>query len=57
MLRPGVILGPWEYAGRLPWWLRRMERDGRLLAPGSPSRSVPLVDVRDVARFALSGVE
>jgi 2'-hydroxyisoflavone reductase len=54
LLRPGVILGPWEYVGRLPWWLRRMERGGRVLAPGQPGRSLQPVDVRDVARFALS---
>lgn len=55
VLRPGVIVGPWEYVGRLPWWLRRMQRGGRVLAPGAPSRSIQPVDVRDVAWFALSG--
>lgn len=54
VVRPGVILGPWEYVGRLPWWLNRMQRGGRVLAPGSPWRSIQPVDVRDVARFALS---
>ena len=54
VLRPGVILGPGEYVGRLPWWLRRMERGGRVLAPGQPPRSIQPVDVRDVAGFALS---
>jgi nucleoside-diphosphate-sugar epimerase len=54
ILRPGVILGPWEYVGRLPWWLRRMSRGGRVLAPGSPDREIQPVDVRDVAGFALS---
>ena len=53
VLRPGVILGPREYVGRLPWWLRRIERGGRVLAPGSPDRSIQPVDVRDVAAFAL----
>jgi 2'-hydroxyisoflavone reductase len=53
-LRPGVILGPREYVGRLPWWLRRMQRGGRVLAPGAPSRAIQPVDVRDVAQFALS---
>ncbi len=52
-LRPGVILGPREYVGRLPWWLRRVERGGRVLAPGRPGRVIQPVDVRDVARFAL----
>lgn len=53
VLRPGVILGPREYVGRLPWWLRRIERGGRVLAPGSPGRRIQPVDARDVAAFAL----
>ncbi|MEU8333672.1 sugar phosphate nucleotidyltransferase, partial [Micromonospora sp. NPDC048839] len=31
VLRPGVILGPREYVGRLTWWLGRAARGGRLL--------------------------
>lgn len=53
ILRPGVILGPHEYVGRLPWWLRRMQRGGQVLAPGSPDRKIQPVDVRDVAEFAV----
>jgi nucleoside-diphosphate-sugar epimerase len=53
ILRPGVILGPGEYVGRLPWWLRRAHRGGQVLAPGSPSRTIQPVDVRDIAAFAL----
>src|SRR5262249_34258637 len=53
MLRPGVALGPWEYIGRLPWWLRRVAAGERVLAPGSPDRSIQPVDVRDLAAFAL----
>ncbi|MDT0345852.1 NAD-dependent epimerase/dehydratase family protein [Streptomyces litchfieldiae] len=53
LLRPGVILGPGEYVGRLPWWLRRAHRGGTVLAPGDPTRTIQPVDVRDVAAFAL----
>lgn len=53
VLRPGVILGPGEYVGRLPWWLRRAARGGRTLAPGAPDKPIQPVDVRDVALFAL----
>lgn len=56
-LRPGVILGPYEYVGRLPWWLRRVAAGGRVVAPGSPDRSIQPVDARDVARFALLAAE
>ncbi|MFF3735352.1 NAD-dependent epimerase/dehydratase family protein [Streptomyces sp. NPDC002476] len=52
-LRPGVILGPDEYVGRLPWWLRRAHRGGRILAPDPRSQVIQPVDVRDVAAFAL----
>ncbi|MCX4751168.1 NAD-dependent epimerase/dehydratase family protein [Kitasatospora sp. NBC_01287] len=53
IVRPGVILGPGEYVGRLPWWLNRAERGGRILAPGKPTKGIQPVDVRDVAEFAL----
>jgi nucleoside-diphosphate-sugar epimerase len=32
IVRPGVVLGPGEYVGRVPWWLSRMQRGGRVLA-------------------------
>ncbi|MEE6260181.1 NAD-dependent epimerase/dehydratase family protein [Plantactinospora sonchi] len=53
ILRPGVVLGPREYVGRLPWWLRRVAAGGQVLAPGSPDRAIQPVDVRDLAAFAL----
>lgn len=53
LLRPGVVLGPREYVGRLPWWLNRIAAGGRVLAPGSPKRSIQPVDVRDLAEFAV----
>jgi nucleoside-diphosphate-sugar epimerase len=52
-LRPGVILGPGEYVGRLPWWLTRAERGGRILTPAPGNQLIRPVDVRDVAAFAL----
>ncbi|MDP5317352.1 NAD-dependent epimerase/dehydratase family protein [Streptomyces poriferorum] len=53
LLRPGAILGPEEYVGRLPWWLARTARGGRVLAPAPAERHIQPVDVRDVARFAV----
>ncbi|SCG07647.1 Nucleoside-diphosphate-sugar epimerase [Streptomyces sp. MnatMP-M17] len=52
-LRPGVILGPGEYVGRLPWWLTRAKRGGKILAPAPSGQRIQPVDVRDVAEFAL----
>lgn len=53
VLRPGVVLGPREYVGRLPWWLQRVSRGGRIVAPGEPQRSIQPVDVRDLAAFSV----
>ncbi|GCD93176.1 NAD-dependent epimerase/dehydratase family protein [Embleya hyalina] len=53
MLRAGIFVGPYEYVGRLPWWLRRVQRGGTVLAPGDPNRQVQVTDVRDIAAFAL----
>ncbi len=53
ILRPGYIGGPYDSLDRMPYWLRRVERGGEILAPGSPESPVQLIDARDVARFAL----
>ncbi len=51
--RAGLILGPHENVGRLPWWLTRLAAGGEILAPGPPQLELQYVDVRDLARFVL----
>ncbi|MFF3016913.1 NAD-dependent epimerase/dehydratase family protein [Streptomyces sp. NPDC057939] len=53
IVNPGIIVGPGENVGRLPWWLETIARGGRVLAPGSPDRAVQLIDARDIADFVL----
>jgi nucleoside-diphosphate-sugar epimerase len=53
-VRAGVIVGPHENIGRLPHWLRRMERGGDVLAPGPADAEVQLVDARDLAAWTLA---
>jgi nucleoside-diphosphate-sugar epimerase len=55
--RAGLILGPYEQVGRLPWWLRRMERGGRVLAPGPEDGPLQYIDGRDLARWLLACAE
>lgn len=57
LARAGLILGPGEDVGRLPWWLRRIARGGRVLAPGRPDDGVQAIDVRDLATFVLDAAE
>ncbi|MBO3750061.1 NAD-dependent epimerase/dehydratase family protein [Streptosporangiaceae bacterium NEAU-GS5] len=54
IIQPGVIIGPHEHVGRLPWWLTRIARGGRVLAPGDPHREMQLIDARDIAAFVLA---
>lgn len=57
LARAGLILGPYEDVGRLPWWLGRTARGGRFVAPGRPDRPLQYVDVRDLAAWLLSALE
>jgi 2'-hydroxyisoflavone reductase len=56
LLRAGLVVGPYEDVGRLPWWLDRVAEGGDVLAPGRPQRWLQLVDARDLAAFALDRV-
>jgi 2'-hydroxyisoflavone reductase len=56
IVRPGLIAGPHDDVGRLPWWLARLARGGRVLAPGDPARPVRLTDARDLAAWMLDSV-
>lgn len=56
LARAGLILGPHEDVGRLPWWLGRIARGGRVVAPGDPERGLQYVDARDLAAWLLDNL-
>lgn len=56
LARPGLVLGPYEDIGRLPWWLDRCARGGRVVAPGRPDRPLQWVDARDLAAWTLDNL-
>lgn len=53
LTRAGLILGPHEDVGRLPWWLDRISRGGPVVAPGPRDRGLQYVDARDLAAWML----
>jgi nucleoside-diphosphate-sugar epimerase len=53
LARAGLILGPHEDIGRLPWWLYRLARGGPTLAPGPHDLPLQYIDARDLAAFVL----
>lgn len=56
LVRAGLVLGPYEDIGRLPWWLNRVARGGRVLAPGPRDLPIQYVDVRDLAAWTLDAL-
>jgi 2'-hydroxyisoflavone reductase len=52
-LRAGLVLGPYEHVGRLPFWLERVAAGGRVPAPGPHDRPLQYVDARDLADWVL----
>ncbi|GAA2472462.1 NAD-dependent epimerase/dehydratase family protein [Streptomyces mauvecolor] len=57
LVRAGLILGPWENIGRLPWWLNRAARGGDVLAPGPRDLGIQYIDCRDLAEWTLDAAE
>lgn len=57
LARAGLILGPYELVGRLPYWLDVLAAGGRVAVPGPPSRPLQYVDGRDLARWMIRCAE
>ncbi|MEQ4714767.1 NAD-dependent epimerase/dehydratase family protein [Nonomuraea sp. B19D2] len=53
LARAGLILGPYENIGRLPWWLTRIARGGQVLAPAPRDLALQYIDARDLAIWCL----
>jgi len=49
--RAGLIVGPYDPTDRFTYWPRRLHEGGTVLAPGSPSQPVQLIDARDLGAF------
>lgn len=57
-IRAGLLVGENDYTDRLPYWVNRIARGGRVIAPGDPESSfVQLIDVKDLAIWILKMME
>ncbi len=57
IVRPGLLVGPFDPTGRWTWWLQRIQRGGSVLAPGTPDAPVQFIDARDAAAWMLDQAE
>ncbi|OIV35981.1 hypothetical protein BIV57_18560 [Mangrovactinospora gilvigrisea] len=53
LARCGLMVGPGEVVGRLPYWLRRAAAGGEMVAPGPADLDIQWLDIRDMAAFLL----
>lgn len=57
VIRPGLIVGPWDPSDRFTYWPWRVASGGPVLAPGDPDGPVQFIDGRDLAEWSLRLVE
>lgn len=57
IIRPGLIVGSYDYTDRFTYWVERVARGGEVLAPGRPDRYVQFIDVRDLAEWTVRMIE
>jgi 2'-hydroxyisoflavone reductase len=57
IVRPGLIVGPWDPTGRFTYWPARLARGGDVLAPEPRDLKVQFVDARDLAAWTIALVE
>lgn len=53
VVRPGLIVGPYDPTDRFTYWPARVAQGGEVLAPGRAERFVQFIDVRDLADWMI----
>ena len=57
IVRAGLIVGSHDPTDRFTYWPARVNRGGKVLAPGDPTQRVQFVDVRDLAEWTVRMAE
>jgi 2'-hydroxyisoflavone reductase len=56
VVRPGFVVGAYDYTMRFPYWIERVERGGVIVGPDA-DQPLQVVDSRDLGAFTLGAVE
>ncbi|WP_066062655.1 NAD-dependent epimerase/dehydratase family protein [Neobacillus soli] len=56
-VRAGQLIGPNDYTDRIPYWVHRIAKGGKVLVPGNPNRRVQVIDNKDLANWMLRMME
>ena len=53
IVRPGMIVGPYDPTDRFPYWFLRASRGGKMISLCERDEPVQFIDARDLAEFCL----
>jgi 2'-hydroxyisoflavone reductase len=57
IIRPGLIVGPYDPTDRFTYWPMRVKRGGDMIAPDKPQTPIQIIDVRDLSEFIMKLIE
>ncbi len=57
IIRPGLIVGPYDQTDRFTYWVRRIAKGGKVLIPNTPKQKLQIIDVRDLSRWIVKMME
>jgi nucleoside-diphosphate-sugar epimerase len=57
IVRPGLIVGPWDPTDRFTYWPLRFAAGGNVLVPDDLAAPMQAIDVRDLAAFVVDAIE
>lgn len=57
IVRPGLIVGPFDTTDRFSYWVMRVAAGGEVLAPGERTRFVQFIDARDLSEWVTLLIE
>jgi 2'-hydroxyisoflavone reductase len=57
IVRPGLVVGPFDLTDRFTYWPVRVAKGGEIIAPDVPEAPMQFIDARDLADFTLHATE
>jgi 2'-hydroxyisoflavone reductase len=57
IIRPGLIVGPYDPTDRFTYWPMRVKRGGDMITPDKPQTPIQIIDVRDLSEFITRLIE
>ncbi len=57
IIRPGLIVGEYDFTDRFTYWVMRVAKGGEVFAPSNPDAFVQFIDAQDLAEWLVKLIE